>query len=94
MCISAFTFAFAYLQDVVGVIFMGTLKPQSNGPLVHWPLIHGDRYNGRWCVGYYIWYSEEEPVWAGPQSPPRCTKCKILPINGRCTNFILFDVAL
>jgi len=52
MCISAFTFAFAYLQDVVGVIFMGTLKPQSNGPytaftFTFWPLIHGDRYTGR-----------------------------------------------
>ena len=31
----------------------------------------------------------------GPaQSPPRCTKCNSPPINGQCTNFILFDVAL
>jgi len=28
------------------------------------------------------------------QSPPRCTKCSSSPINGQCTNFILFDVAL
>jgi len=27
------------------------------------------------------------------QSPPRCTKCNSPPINGQCTNFILFDVA-
>ena len=28
------------------------------------------------------------------QSPPRCTKCDSPPINGQCTNFILFSVAL
>ena len=34
-------------------------------------------------------------VWvACGQSPPPCTKCIRLPINGQCTNFILFDVAL
>ena len=37
----------------------------------------------------YIWYCE------GPaQSPTRCTKCNSPSINGQCTNFILFDVAL
>ena len=33
--------------------------------------------------------------WAGPQpaqAPLRCTKCNNPPINGQCTNFILFDV--
>ena len=31
----------------------------------------------------------------GPRpAPPRCTKCNSPPINGQCTNFILFDVAL
>jgi len=36
-------------------------------------------------------------TWAGcgpAQSLPRCTKCNSQPINGQCTNFILFDVAL
>jgi len=36
-------------------------------------------------------------AWAGcgpAQSPPLCTKCNSSPINGQCTNFILFDVAL
>jgi len=28
------------------------------------------------------------------QAPLHCTKCNSLPINGQCTNFILFDVAL
>jgi len=35
--------------------------------------------------------------WAGPQpaqAPPRCTKCNSPLINGQCTNFVLFDVAL
>jgi len=32
---------------------------------------------------------------AGPaQAAPRCTKCNSPPINGQCTNFMLFDVAL
>ena len=41
-----------------------------------------------WAV--YIWYREEGPT----QSPQRCTKCNSPPINGQCTNFILFDVAV
>ena len=35
--------------------------------------------------------------WAGcgpAHSPPRCTKCNSPPIDGQCTNFVLFDVAL
>jgi len=32
--------------------------------------------------------------WGPAQSPPRCTKCNNPPINGQCTNFVLFDVAL
>jgi len=35
--------------------------------------------------------------WAGlqpAQVPPRCTKYNSPPINGQCTNFVLFDVAL
>ena len=28
------------------------------------------------------------------QAPPCCTKCNSPPINGQCTNFISFDVAL
>jgi len=36
-------------------------------------------------------------VWAGcspAQFPHCCTKCNSPPINGQCTNFILFDMAL
>jgi len=35
--------------------------------------------------------------WAGQQpahAPPRSAKCNSPPINGQCTNFVLFDVAL
>jgi len=32
--------------------------------------------------------------WGPAQSPPRCIKCYNPPINGQCTNFVLFDVAL
>jgi len=71
---------------------MGTLKPQGNGPLynntvlVHWLL-----------VGGLLLLIQRGGAWAGPQpaqAPPRCTKCNSLPINGQCTNFILFDVTL
>ena len=32
--------------------------------------------------------------WAIRHTPPRCTKCNSPPINGQCTNFILFDVSI
>jgi len=55
--------------------------------LVHWPLIGGLLHlvqRGADCAG------------CGPAYGlfPRCTKCNSPPINGQCTNFILFDVAL
>jgi len=45
-------------------------------------------------VGCYIWYSEEEPGRAAaPPSPllavPNVT-AHCSPINGQCTNFVLF----
>jgi len=36
-------------------------------------------------------------AWVGygpDQSPPHCTECNSLRNNGRCTNYILFDLAL
>jgi len=68
---------------------MSTLTPQSNGPL------YSNTVIGTLAVGGWVGYSEEGPGGWGPdQSPPRCTKCNSPPINGQCTNFILFDVAL
>jgi len=54
--------------------------------LVHWPLMGGLLHLVQW------WQA-----WAGcgsTQSPHCCTKCNSPPINGQCTNFILFHVAL
>ena len=56
--------------------------------LVHWPL-----------MGELLHFVQRGGAWAGcgpAQSPPRSTKCNSPPIsiNGQCTNFILFDVAL
>jgi len=73
---------------------MGTLKPQSNGPLYSNTVIRtlvvdecavafGTARRGLGRAGY------------GPaQSPPRCTKCNSAPINGLCTNFMLVDAVL
>jgi len=36
----------------------------------------------------------QEPSAQSAQAPPRYTKCNSPPINGQCTNFVLFDVAL
>jgi len=55
---------------------------------------YGDWYTGRWWVGCYIWYSEEGPGQAAAPPSPRCTKCNSPPVNGQCSNFVLFDVAL
>jgi len=72
---------------------MDTLNPQSNGPLYSNTVIGTPTVDG-WAVIFgWDW------AWARPkpaQSPPRCTKCNSYSplINGQCTNFILFDVAL
>jgi len=46
----------------------------------------------------YIWYSEEAWAWAGcgpaHAVPHRCIKYHSPPINAKCSNFILFDMAL
>ena len=51
---------------------MGTVKPQSTGPLYINTVIGTLAVNG-WAlgsVGCYIWYSEEGPAWAvAPPSP-------------------------
>ena len=54
--------------------------------LVHWALMGG-----------LLHLAQRGGDWAGPhpaQTPPRCTKCNSRPINGQCTNFVLFDAAL
>jgi len=54
--------------------------------LVHWPL-----------MGKLLHLVQRGEDWAEPQpaqAPPHCTKGNSLPVNGQCTNFVLFDVAL
>ena len=72
---------------------MGTLKPQSNGPLYSNTVIGTLAVDGLLLLHLV----QRGGAWAGcgpAQSPPRCTKFNRQPINGQCTNFMLFDVAL
>jgi len=66
-----------------------TLKLKSNGP---W-------YTGTLAVdgGGLLHLVQRRADWVGlqpAQAPPHCTKCNSPPINGQCTHFVLFDVAL
>ena len=52
---------------------------------------------GDWLMSGLVHLVQRGWAWAswGPaQFPPHCTKCNSPPINGPCTNCILFDVAL
>ena len=75
---------------VAAVGFNGHIKNAQQQTVIQQ---YGDWYTGRWLMGRYIWYSEEGGLLPA-QSPPRCIKCNSLPINGQCTNFVLFDVAI
>jgi len=59
---------------------------------------YADWYTGRWWVGCYIWYSEEGPERAVASPSPLLTVPNVTAhpwlINGQCTKFISFDVAL
>ena len=67
---------------------MGTLKPQSKGPLYSNTVIGTLAVDG-WAVTFG---TARRGLGSPAQSPPGCTKCNSPPINGQCTNFILFDV--
>jgi len=75
---------------------MGTLKPQSNGPLYSSTVIGTLQAVDGWAVTFdTARRGLGGEGWGPAQSPPRCTKCNSSPTNGlQCTNFILFDVAL
>ena len=71
---------------------MGTLKPHSSGPLYCNTAIGTLAVDG-WAVTLVQRGGASADL--GPaQSPSRYTKCNSPSINGQCTNFILFDVAL
>ena len=56
----------------------------------------GDWYTGDWAVTVGTVRRGLGGLWPHlvPLFPPRCTKYNNPPINGQCTNFILFDVAI
>ena len=53
--------------------------------LVHWLLIGG--------LLHLVQRGGARAGCGPAQFPPRCNKCNSSPINGQCSNFILFDVA-
>jgi len=55
----------------------------NNTKLVHWPLMGG-----------LLHLVQRGGAWAGWGWGLYHTKCNSPPINGQCTNFTLFDVAL
>jgi len=80
------------LLPLIMSLLTGILKPQINGPLYNNTVISTLAVDG-WAVTFGTarrGLGGLRPA----QSPPRCTKCSSPPINGQCTNFILFDVAV
>ena len=72
---------------------MGTLKPQSNGPRDSNTVIGTMAAADGWLL--HLIQRGGALAGCGPvQSPARCTKCNSPPINSKCADFILFDVAL
>ena len=74
------------------VPFTGTLKPQGNGPLYSNTVIGTLAADG-WAVTFGTTRRGLGGLRPRP-GPHRCTKCNSPAINGQCTNFTLFDVAL
>jgi len=72
--------------------FMSTLTLQSNKPLYSSTVI-GTLVIDGWAVAFGT--ARRGLGGLGPRPvPPCCTKCNSQPINGQCTNFILFNLAL
>jgi len=71
---------------------MGTLKPQSNQPLYSNTVIGTLAVDG-WAVTFGTSRRGLGGVWPRPV-PSALYQINSPPINGQCTNFILFDVAL
>jgi len=71
---------------------IATLKPHSNGPSYS-NIVIGTLDVDWWAVTFGTARRELGGAVA-PQAHPCCTKCNSPPINGQCTNFVLFDVPL
>jgi len=70
---------------------IATLKLQSNGPYSN--TVIGTLAVDGWAVIFGTARRELGGA-AARQAPPCCKICNSPPINGQCTNFVLFDVAL
>ena len=73
-------------------LLIATLQPQSNGPSYSNTVMGTLDIDG-WAVTFGT-ARRGLGVDAAAQAPPCCTKCNTPPINGQCTNFVLFVVAL
>jgi len=91
------TFFSAYIYKLPKTIcmicvnpLMGTLKPQSNEPL------YSNTVNGTLAVdGWAVTFARRGPSGLRPHPiPSSLYQNNSPPINGQCTNFMLFDLAL
>jgi len=71
---------------------MGTLKPQSNVPLYTNTVIDALAVDG-WAVTFGTVRRGLSGLWPRPVLSS-LYQCNSPPINGQCTNVMLFDVAL
>ena len=70
---------------------IATLKPQSNGPS------NSNTVIGTLAVdGWSVTFATARRGLGGTAAwaPPRCTRYNSPPINGQCTNVVLFDIGL
>ena len=66
-------------------------------PLTRYPLAIAKYVFSLCVIGSHcllVFKADVTPPDKTGRSPPRCTKCNSPPINGQCTNFVLFDVTL
>ena len=93
MFISLFVTMFVCLLETLRENgYLATLKLHSIGPLYNNTVIGTLTVDG-WAVT--IGTARRGLAGCGPaEFPPLCIRCNSPPINGQCTNFILFDVAL
>jgi len=73
---------------------IAALKPQMNGPSCINTVIVGTLAVDGWAVTFGTARRGLGGVATRQIAPPLCTKCNSPTLNGQCTNFVLFDVAL
>ena len=78
------------VQNLAVNPLIATLKLRSN-QLSYSNTVIGTLAVGGWAVTFG---SSSRGLGGAAAHPPRCTKCNSPPINGQCTNFVLFDVPL